>query len=223
MKTFLFSMTLMITMLTGIEALAVPQRLTRDLKLPSQQMVEKQSFTDPAAAGTTQVLSANAGATSAAIATVSTFVAQPDLPRNLVITPGGTTTDVESCVIVVAGLNYDSVSISENFTFAADASTAQTGSKAFKSVSSITFPANCESGGFAATWSVGYGEKLGINHCLAQAGHIFFSTVAGAKEATAPTMAASASAKESNTADFNGTMNGSNDFELFYIQNFACP
>jgi hypothetical protein len=126
-------------------------------------------------------------------------------------------------VIVVAGTNYNGQSISENFTFAADASTAQTGSKAFKTISSVTFPANCESGSFAATWSIGYGEKIGIKHCLDQAGHIVFSTLNGAKEGTAPTMAVNATAVESNTADYNGTMNGSNDFELFYFQNFRCP
>lgn len=198
------------------------KRMSTDTKLPTQQMIEKQTFTNPAAAGTTQVLSAHAGATSAAVATVTSFVAQPDVPRNLVITPGGTTDDIESCVIVVAGTNYNGTAITENFTFAANDTGAQTGSKAFKTVTSVTFPANCESGGFAATWSVGYGEKLGMKYCMASAGHILFSTLNGAKEATAPTMAASATAIESNTADFNGTMNGSNDFELFFIQNFRC-
>lgn len=221
MKT-LFFITFLLTFFS-VESFAVPQRLNRDIKLPSQQMVEKQTVTNPAAAGTTQVLSANAGATSAAVATVTSFVAQPDVPRNLVITPGGTTGDVESCVIVVAGTNINGQSISENFTFAADASTAQTGSKAFKTISSVTFPANCESGGFAATWSIGYGEKIGLNHCMDSAGHILFSTLNGAKEGTAPTMAVSASSVESNTADYNGSMNGTNDFELFYFQNFRCP
>ena len=213
---------LLIFLLISTSAQAQVRAIYRDSKLPTQQMVEKQTITNPAAAGTTQVLSANAGATSAAVATVTTFVAQPDVPRNLVITPGGTTGDVESCVIVVAGTSIKNRAISENFTFLADASTAQTGSKAFKTITSVTFPANCESGGFAATWSVGYGEKLGVKECMSGAGHIFFSTLNGAKEATAPTMAVSASAVESNTADFNGTMNGSNDFELFFIQNFGC-
>ena len=213
---------LLIFLLISTSAQAQVRAIYRDSKLPTQQMVEKQTITNPAAAGTTQVLSANAGATSAAVATVTTFVAQPDVPRNLVITPGGTTGDVESCVIVVAGTSIKNRAISENFTFLADASTAQTGSKAFKTITSVTFPANSGSGGFAATWSVGYGEKLGVKECMGGAGHIFFSTLNGAKEATAPTMAVSASAVESNTADFNGTMNGSNDFELFFIQNFGC-
>ncbi len=213
---------ILLTALIPSESHAIVRRMALDAKLPTQQMIEKQTFTNPAAAGTADVLSAHAGATSAAVATVTSFVAQPDVARNLVITPGGTTGDVEACTVVVAGTNYKDDAISENFAFLANASTATTGSKAFKTITSITFPANCESGSFAATWDVGYGEKLGLKNCMAQAGHILFSTVAGAKEATAPTMAASATAIESNTADFNGTMNGSNDFELFFIQNFRC-
>lgn len=197
-------------------------RMLQDTKLPTQQMIEKQTFTNPAAAGTTQILSGVDGPSSAAAAVVSSFAAQPDVPRNLVITPGGTTGDVEACVITVTGTNFKANVISEDFTFLANASTAQTGAKAFKTVTSVSFPANCESGGFAATWSMGYGEKLGLKNCLASAGHILFSTLNGAKEATAPTMAAHVSAVESNTADFNGTMNATNDFELFYIQNFRC-
>lgn len=222
MKTLVTMVAFLFTLLAS-DALAVPARQSRDMKLPSQQMIEKQTFTNPAAASANNVLSANAGATSAATVTVSSFAAQPDMPRNLVITPAGTTDDVAACVIVVNGTDWRDQSISENFTFADNASTATTGSKAFKSVSSVVFPANCEDGGFAATWSIGQGEKLGLKNCLAQAGHILFSTLNGAKEATAPTMAASASARSGNTADFNGAMNGSNDFELFYIQNFACP
>jgi hypothetical protein len=194
----------------------------RDIKLPSQQMIEKQTITDPAAAGTTQVLSGSDGPSSAAAATVTTFVAQPDVPRNLVITPGGTTGDVESCVITVTGKNIFGQTITEDFTFAANASTAQTGNKAFKSVSSIAWPASCESGGFAATWSVGYGEKLGLKRCLDAAGHYLWSTVAGAYESTRATISADSDEVEKNTADFNGTMNGSNDFEIFFVQNFRC-
>jgi hypothetical protein len=202
---------------------AIPVAIgTRDVKFPSQQMVEKQSIDNPAAAGTTQVLSGNAGATSAAAATVTTFVAQPDVPRNLVITPGGTTGDVEACTVTVTGTNIFGRSISETFAFLADASTATTGAKAFKTVTSISWAANCESGSFAATWSVGYGEKLGLKRCMANAGDIFFSLLNGAKEGTAPTMTADSDEVEKNTADFNGTMNGSNDFVLYFIQNYGC-
>lgn len=201
---------------------AAPKRMFQDLRLPTQQIVEKQSFGALAAASANNVLSASAGPTSAAAASVTSFAAQPDVARNLVITPGGTTGDIEACVITVSGTNKYDRSISETFTFVADQSTAVTGAKAFKSVTSVAFPADCESGGFAATWSVGQGEKIGLKNCLDTAGDWLQSSVAGAYESTRATVVASASAVESNTADFNGTMNGSNSFVGYFFQNFRC-
>jgi len=210
----------MFTICTSIEAANI-KRLFQDAKLPTQQMVEKQTFTNATAAGTANILSANAGNTSTSAASVTSFVAQPDVARNLVITPGGTTNDVGTCSVTVLGTNYNGQAISEAFAFAANASTATTGSKAFLTVTSVVFPANCEDSPFGATWSIGYGEKLGVKRCMDSAGHILFSTLNGAKEGTAPTMVVDADEVEKNTADFNGTMNGSNDFELFFFQNYS--
>jgi hypothetical protein len=219
MKTFLFFVFLFVTM--TVKAYVVPTY--RDLKPATQIMIEKQDFGTPAAAGTADILSANAGTvTTSAAKTVSTFLAQPDVPRNLVITPAGTTTDVESCVIVVSGTNYFGRAISENFTFAANASTATTGSKAFKTVSSVVFPVDCESGGFGATWSVGFGEKIGLKRCMDFAGFWAWSTVGGAYETTRATIAADADEVEKNTADFNGSMDDSTQFYGFFHQNFRC-
>lgn len=194
----------------------------RDMALPTQKMMEYQTVVNPIVAGTTQVLSANAGATSAAAATVTSFVAQPDVPRNLVITPGGTTGDVESCSIVVTGKSFYNATITETFAFLADASSATTGSKAFKTVTSVLFPAGCESGAYAASWSIGYGEKIGLSHCM-DSDQLFKTTLNGTNEATRATVAYDNDEIEKNTLDFNGTMNGSNDFEAFYSQNFRCP
>lgn len=185
-------------------------------------MTETQTFTNPAAAGSADVLSGNAGNTSAAAATVTTFVAQPDVPRNLVITPGTSTVDVAACTVVVAGTNIFGNSMTENFTFTNNQSAAKGGASAFKTVTSVTFPANCEDGAFAATWSVGYGESLGVKRCMTNGGDFLFSLLNGSKEATAPTMTVDADEVEKNTADFNGTMNGSNDFTLYFFQNYSC-
>lgn len=203
-------------------AFAVIKPLYQDIKLPNQVMLEKQAFGALAAASSNNIKSAYAGSTSALAVTLSSFLAQPDVPRNVVITPGGTTGDIEACVIVVNGTNYFNQSISEDFTFIADQATAVTGSKAFKSITSVVFPANCESGGFAATWSIGQGEKIGLKRCMDDAGSWAWSSVAGAYESTRATVAANASAIESNTADFNGAMNGSNEFNGYFIQNFRC-
>lgn len=194
----------------------------RDLKPATQAMLEKQNFGAPIAAIATRVLNANAGNTSTSAVTVSTFAAQPDVARNLVITPGGTTADVAACTITVNGTNYFNKVISETFTFTNDQSTAVVGNKAFKSVTSVVFPANCEDGTFAATWSVGVGEKIGLKSCMDNAGDWFQSLVAGAFEATRATVAVSATDISLNTADFAGTMNGSNAFIGYFVQNFRC-
>lgn len=192
----------------------------QDIKLPTQAILEKQTISDAILADTDYIVETHAGPTSAAAASITSFAHQPDVPRNLTITPTGTTTDVESCVITVSGTDYFGRSISENFTFAANASTAQTGSKAFKTVTSVAFPADCESGGFAATWIVGVGAKLGMKRCMAVAGDVFKAVFDGANE-TIGTVAASASAVSGNTYTPTGTLDGAKDVSLYFVQNFA--
>jgi hypothetical protein len=220
MKTILFVLALLT--FVSVDAFAIPQRFNRDIKLPSQAILEHQTITTPIVATTNRVLSTNAGPTSADALVITSFTAQPDVPRNLTITPTGTTTDVESCVITVTGTNFSGATITEDFTFAANANTAQTGNKAFKTVSSVSFPADCESGGFAATWIIGVGTKLGLNHCVDKAGYLAFSVFDGAYETTRGTMAVHATAIESNTFIPNGTPDAAKNVEVFYVQNFRC-
>lgn len=208
-------------------ALAIPfsaqayvKKLGHDVRPENQVMVFKQSVGTPAAANTVAILENHAGATSGSAAVVSSGFSQPDVPRNLVVTPTANTGDVAAGNVTISGTNILGESISEDFAFLANASTATTGSKAFKTITSISFPG--EDSPYAATWSVGYGEKIGLSRCLDSAGHLVFSTVGGAYESTRATMAVSASSVESNTADFNGTMNGSNSFEAFFIENYRC-
>lgn len=209
-----------ITALFASSAFAAVRPFYQDIKLPNQVVLEAQTITTPILAAASYVVAASAGATSAAAATLSTFTNQPDVARNITITPVGTTTDVESCVIVVNGLDIVGKSISENFTFAANASTVQTGNKAFKSVVSVVFPANCESGSFGATWNVGVGSKLGLKRCMANAGDVFKAVFNGANE-TIGTVAASASAASGNTYIPTGTLDGSKSVLLYFVQNFA--
>ncbi len=217
-----FGLVSLAMVLLSQDAFAIPVAVgRRDIKFPTQQMIEKQTFTNPSAADTVSVGSALAGPTSAAATVVTSGLTDPDLPRNISITPGGTTGDVEACVITVTGTNFLGNSMTERFGFSANASTAVTGVLAFKTVDQLDFPADCESGGFAATWYIGVGEKLGVKRCADSAGHFLFSTLNGAKEATAPTLAVGSSV-QGNTVDFNGTMDASADFEFFFFQNFTC-
>lgn len=114
------------------------------------------------AAGTaTAILAATAAATSPV--TVSTGFTQPDVPRALSVTPGGTTSLILDSVVTVNGYNIEGKPISEIFRFASAASGAVNGVKAFKTVTSVVIG---QQGGSAATFSVGTLNVLGLNHRL---------------------------------------------------------
>jgi len=87
----------------------------------------------------------------------------PDVPRNLTITTGGTTADIAAGDVVITGTNVEGKTIVEYFTMADNLNGSVTGNKAFKTVTEIRFPAADNTG---ATISVGTGAKLGLNHRL---------------------------------------------------------
>jgi hypothetical protein len=213
-------LTILFTFLIAFDCAAYIRPYRVDLKPATQQMIEKQDITNPAAAGTADILSADAGVIDTNAVTISTFVAQPDVTRALQFTIGGTAADIGTCTATVSGTDYLNDPISEEFSVTANTAETLQGSKAFKTVTSISLPAACEDSPYGATWSVGYSEKIGLKRCMS-GNHYIFSTVAGAYEATRGTIAYDASNVEGNTIDFNGTMNGANDFEVFFIQNFA--
>lgn len=219
-KTFIGVLTLLATLLAVTpDAFALSnQILYRDIKLPTQSMVEHYNWPIPAAASAT-LLKSGAALTNGSATTISTFLAQPDFPRNIVLTTGGTTANIGAGTAVVSGTNIFGAAISENFTITSAQNGATTGAKAFASVSSVVFPAATGTG---ATVSVGTGVKLGLKRCVARAGDYVFSEFGGAYETTRGTLVNSASAVESNTFAPNGSMDGAHDIDLFYVQNFAC-
>lgn len=219
MKTFLITFLALFCVMANA---APVQRIVQDIKLPTQAVLEHETITTPIVATTNRIKTTYAGPTSAAAVTLTTFTAQPDVPRVITITPTGTTTDVESCAVVVNGTSITGKAISDTLTFAADASTAQTSVKAFKTVTSIVWPANCESGGFGATWIVGVGSALGVKRCTKNAGSYVFSTFDGAYETTRGTFVSDASTLCKNLFTPNGTMNGAKDVEVYYVQNYGC-
>lgn len=194
----------------------------RDLKPATQAMLEKQRVAIPVVATTNYVKTTFAGPTSAAAVNLTSFTAQPDVGRTITITPTGTTGDVESCAVLVTGTNMLNKVITDTLTFAADASTAQTSVKAFKTVTAVNWPASCESGGFAATWIIGVGSALGLKKCMAQAGDFAWSVFDGAYETTRPTCLADADEVEKNLCTINGTLNGAKNVDFYFVQNFAC-
>lgn len=216
-------MKFLILFLISFSAMANVKVYFQDAKFPSQKMVEKFSVSNPVSDPTYIYTSAViSGPTSAAATTISTGLTDPDVPRNLVITPSGTTANVGTCNLVVTGKSIHGASITETFAFTTSQATSITGNSAFKEVDSLTFPANCESTPFGAFWAVGLGDKIGLPRCLDNAGDVFHSLLNGSKEATGPTMAVDNDEVQKNTANFDGVYNSTNDFDLYYMQNYRC-
>jgi hypothetical protein len=214
-KLFLFLFVFMFCM----SAFAININVSRqDMKLATQAMIEHQSITTPILADVDRVL--NDQATSASVTTtVSTFLAQPDVPRNITITPGGTTADVPAGDIVISGTNFYGKAITESITLTANQSTIASGLKAFKTVTSVVFPIQ---DGAGATYDVGVGDVLGLKRCMANVGAVAWAVFDGAFEATRPTCVADVDEVEKNTCDINGTLNGSKTVEIYFVQNFRC-
>jgi hypothetical protein len=136
---------------------------------------------------------------------VTTGITNPDVPRNVTATAGGTAGDIKAIQVTVAGTDINGVAISEQLpAFTVDTAGTVVGSKAFKTVTSITIPAH---DGTGATTAIGTGSKLGLPTLLAR-NSVLAAHLNGVREATAPTVASSASAVSSNTASLNSALAG---------------
>ena len=146
-----------------------------------------------------------AGATVTATPASDEFVAQPPCARNLTVTVAATTAGhVKSSAIVVTGKNLAGETITESFTPTADTPATLVGAKAFASVTSVAVPAQ---DGDSVTVDVGFGQLIGLPYKLDKKRVIL--TLNDGVVDTAPTLTISASALESNTVDFNGSLDGS--------------
>ena len=105
-----------------------------------------------------------ATATVVAGRTITTGFTNPDVPRCLTITTGGTTNDIAAGDVVIYGTNIEGKAINESFVMADNLNGTVTGTKAFKTVTQVVFPAADNTG---ATISVGTSNRIGINHRLA--------------------------------------------------------
>lgn len=157
-----------------------------------------------------QGVAADADGVHAAIAskttaqTITTDITNPPCPRNIYVTPGGTTGDVKAGDIVVYGTNFADQAISETFTFEEDQETAVTGSLAFKTVNKITVAAQ---DGTGATFTVGFGEKIGLPVMLSVKPLVF--ALDDGVIMTAPVVTADADELEKNVIDMDGSLDGS--------------
>jgi hypothetical protein len=145
---------------------------------------------------------------------ITTAITSPDVPRNVTATAGGTAGDIKAIQVVVAGTDFEGNSISETLpAFTVDTGGTVVGSKAFKTVTSITIPAH---DGTGATTAVGLGAKLGLPARLSR-NTVLAAFLNGVREATAPTVTVSSSAIESNTATLNSALNGTAVIVDYYV------
>jgi len=170
-----------------------------------------QTLGSPAAPAVAAVLAA---VTDTAVeVTVTTGITSPAVTRALTATAGGTAADIKAISVTVNGTDAGGAAISEVLpVFTVNTAGSVTGSKAFKTVTSVVIPPH---DGTGATTSIGTSDKLGLGAHLAR-NTVIAAYRAGAKEGTAPTVAVSASALSSNTVDLNSASNGTEVIVDYY-------
>lgn len=113
------------------------------------------------AASATAILASTASAVTPQ--TITSGISNPDVPRALSITVGGTAGHVLDSGIIVTGTNSEGKVITEKFQTTAGATGLINGVKAFMTVTSVFWPAQLGNG---ATITVGTQNKLGVYHRL---------------------------------------------------------
>ena len=166
--------------------------------------IAKLSLTATQSAAAGAVHAAITGSSSA-IVTITADITDPPYPRNLVVTPGGTTADVKAGDIVIHGTNICDDVISEAFTFADNGAGAITGLSAFKTVTSIVIHIQ---DGASATFAVTFADVLGLPFIL-EAQPFIWASDDGITETTAPTVVTDDDEIEKNTIALNTAMDGS--------------
>lgn len=221
MKSFLFVITFALATLFTTNAFAGPWHYeAQNIKLPTQSVLEHRQWINPAAASATYYKS-GAAISSSTTTTITTFSnsATPDFSRNVTLTPTGTTSNVAAGTAVVSGTNIFGQPISENFAITSTQSTATTGAKAFRTLTSVVFP---KASGSSVTLSIGTGAKMGVIHCSNNAGDYVFSEYGGVYDTTRGTYAVNATDVSQNTFTPNSSADGAHNLDLFSVQNFRC-
>ena len=135
----------------------------------------------------------------------TTGIIQLGTPRNITATAGGTAGDIGDGQAIVIGTNVDDEVITETLpAFTENTAGIVTGSKIFKTVTSVSAPAH---DGTGATTAFGFGDKLSIPYTLSR-NTVLAAYLNNSLEGTAPTVSTSATLIESNYVDLNSALNG---------------
>lgn len=176
-----------------------------------QGYVRRQTWTDPIAVSATALKALTA--TSDSVATTITPTSQPDFARKISVTPGGTTADVAAGDYVVTGTNIRGEAITDTLTFAANATTKQVTTKAFKTVTNVVAPIQ---DGAGATFSIGVEDAMGLDRCMSEAA-VLDAFIDGVRETTAATVTFDADEVEKNTVDPNTALNAARDLTVVFV------
>lgn len=166
-------------------------------------VVNSQAVGSPALGATAAVRAATNSTGSPLVLT--TAITNPDVPRNVTATAGGTAGDIKAIQVTVTGTDIEGAVISETLpAFTADTPGTVIGSKAFATVTQINIPTHDGNG---ATTAIGTGAKLGLNKRLSRNTNLN-AFLNGTKEGTLPTMAVDATNISGNTAQLSSALNG---------------
>jgi hypothetical protein len=129
----------------------------------------------------------------------SAFLAQPDVPRNIIATMNTST----SGSLMLTGTDISNAVITENLTWAA-ATGAKASTKAFKTVTQVD--GTCTTN--TAQFILGTGDLLGLNTKLGATNTVLFCALGGTRESTAPAVTTSATVLSLNTIDTQSAPGG---------------
>jgi glucan 1,3-beta-glucosidase len=104
-----------------------------------------------------------ATATTLAAQTITANITDPDVPRAISVTVGGTASSILDSQVIVTGYNSEGKVITETFQTTASGTGTINGTKAFAKVTSVFIPGQA---GTAGTIAVGTQNKLGVYHRL---------------------------------------------------------
>ena len=155
------------------------------------------------ALGATNAVSASQASTAPIDQTTS--ITNPDVPRNITATAGGTGANVTAQQVVINGTDIEDQPLTETLpAFTAGSTGTVTGAKAFKTVTEII----CPTIGASTTLAVGLGAKLGLPRRLPGRNTVLAAFLNAVKESTAPTVTADATNISGNTVSLNSALNG---------------
>lgn len=147
------------------------------------------------------------------VQTITTGITNPAVARNITATAGGTAGDVKAISVTITGTNLEGEVITEVLpAFTVNTTGTVVGSKAFKTVTSISIPAH---DGVGATTAIGTGAKLGLHHCLDH-NTVLFAFLTNVKEGTPPTVATDADEVEKNTVTLASALDAS-VVDVYYL------